>query len=160
MAFVMFYPAKEFWMDIGGTEVRAFVSLFAFQIFFGLFLMNPAAAPGQVPFEFGISRGSAHGITAAGFTSSLMAHAALMIRHGDWRNEQQKFWCTVNLLVVIFAMGMVILIYSVTRLSPWYAETVVEGNLGGVGAHLFYAAEALGLSFMSLFPAVFDLFEP
>jgi len=89
-----------------------------------------------------------------------MAHCALMIKHGAWRNEQQKFWCTVNLLVVIFAMGMVGLIFSATLLGPWYSEVVVKGNLAGVGAHLFYAAEALGLSFMSLFPVVFDFFEP
>lgn len=160
MAFVMFYPAKEFWMDVGNAEFLGYVTLSTFQIFFGLFLMNPAAAPGQEPFEFVIPRRIMHVTTAAGFCGSLMAHAALMIRHGEWRSEQQKVWCTVNLLVVIFAMGMVVLIFSATLVSPWYAEVVVKGNLAGVGAHLFYAAEALGLSFMSLFPVVFDIFEP
>jgi len=160
MAFVMFYPAKEFWVGVENAEFLGFVTLCTFHIFFGLFLMNPAAVLGQEPFEFGIPRRIMHVTTAAGFCGSLMAHAALMIRHGDWRNEQQKFWCTVDLLIVIFAMGMVGLISCADHLGPWYAEVVVKGNLAGVGAHLFYGAEALGLSFMSLFPVVFDFFEP
>ena len=127
----MFLYLPNRWVDSPG----AYISLIIFQVFFGLFLMNPVTS--------GLCM---HTLVVGIFCNAGLAHMFIMGFHLDRLPSWRARACKIFRVGAILGFARVIFTGMVCLISSW---------IGANAPFFFWFCESLGLSSMSLFVICF-----